>query len=95
MVLVLAATTVVVALGLIRRLFTAGHRLCCVPPWHSAENSFAPGGLHSVLVLAFGHLGTLSAVTGAFWDNVAAIGVSKALGYRDGGQVADRDGSRL
>jgi hypothetical protein len=51
--------------------------------------------LHSVLVLAFGHLGTLSAVTGAFWDKAAAIGVSKALGYRDGGQVADRDGSRL
>jgi hypothetical protein len=33
MVLVLAATTVVVALSLIRRLFTAGHRLCYVPPW--------------------------------------------------------------
>jgi RimJ/RimL family protein N-acetyltransferase len=50
----------------------------------------------AVLVLAFSHLGTLSAVTGAFTDNTAASKVSKALGYQeDGQQVADRDGVRM
>jgi RimJ/RimL family protein N-acetyltransferase len=49
----------------------------------------------AVLVLAFAHLGALSAVTGAFEDNTAAITVSNALGYRDDGhQVSDRDGGR-
>lgn len=49
----------------------------------------------AVLTLAFGHLGARSAVTGGFWDNPAAIGVSRALGYRDDGtEVADRDGER-
>jgi RimJ/RimL family protein N-acetyltransferase len=48
----------------------------------------------AVLVLAFVHLGPLSAVTGAFEDNLAAIGVSRAMGYQDDGlQVADREGS--
>jgi Acetyltransferase (GNAT) domain len=43
----------------------------------------------AVLVLAFAHLGALSAVTGAFTDNTAALKVSKALGYHDDGhQVA-------
>jgi RimJ/RimL family protein N-acetyltransferase len=50
----------------------------------------------AVLVLAFAHLGALSAVTGAFEDNAAAIRVSKTLGYQDDGvQVTDRDGSRV
>jgi RimJ/RimL family protein N-acetyltransferase len=50
----------------------------------------------AVLVLAFTHLGALSAVTGAFADNTAAIKVSNALGYHDDGhQVADRDGARV
>ena len=33
MFLVLAATTVMIALSLIRRLLAAGHRLCYLPPW--------------------------------------------------------------
>jgi RimJ/RimL family protein N-acetyltransferase len=50
----------------------------------------------AVLVLAFTHLGALSAVTGAFADNTAAIKVSKALGYHDDGhQVTNRDGARV
>lgn len=50
----------------------------------------------AVLVLAFAHLGALSAVTGAFTDNIAAIKVSRALGYHDDRQqVADRDGARV
>jgi RimJ/RimL family protein N-acetyltransferase len=50
----------------------------------------------AVLVLAFTHLGALSAVTGAFEDNTAAVKVTKALGYHDDGQqVAGRDGVRI
>jgi RimJ/RimL family protein N-acetyltransferase len=50
----------------------------------------------AVLTLAFGHLGALSAVSGAYQDNAAAIGVSNALGYaRDGEEVADREGARV
>ncbi len=50
----------------------------------------------AVLALAFTHLGALSAVTGAFADNTAAIRVSTALGYHDDGhQVTDRDGARV
>jgi RimJ/RimL family protein N-acetyltransferase len=50
----------------------------------------------AVLTLAFGHLGALSAVTGAFADNPAAARVSQALGYQDDGvQVTDRDGTRV
>ena len=49
----------------------------------------------AVLVLAFTRLGALSAVTGAFTDNPAAVKVSRALGYRDDGQqAADRNGVR-
>lgn len=49
-----------------------------------------------MLTLAFGHLGALSAVTGAFQDNPAAIRVSQALGYADDGiEAADRDGDRV
>ena len=50
----------------------------------------------AVLVLAFAHLGAVSAVTGAFEDNLAAIRVSRTLGYQDDGlQVTDREGSRV
>jgi RimJ/RimL family protein N-acetyltransferase len=50
----------------------------------------------AVLTLAFGPLGALSAVTGAFQDNPAAIGVSRAVGYADdGAEVADRAGARV
>jgi RimJ/RimL family protein N-acetyltransferase len=50
----------------------------------------------AVLTLAFGPLGALSAVTGAFQDNAAAIGVSRALGYADDGtEVSDRGGARV
>jgi RimJ/RimL family protein N-acetyltransferase len=50
----------------------------------------------AVLTLAFGPLAALSAVTGAFPDNPAAIGVSQALGYADdGAEVTDRDGERV
>lgn len=50
----------------------------------------------AVLTFAFGYLGALSAVTGAFQDNPAAIDVSRALGYQDDGtEVADRDGARV
>jgi len=49
----------------------------------------------AVLILAFTHLGALSAVTGAFEDNTAAVRVTKALRYHDDGQqVADRGGAR-
>jgi RimJ/RimL family protein N-acetyltransferase len=50
----------------------------------------------AVLTLAFTHLGALSAVTGAYADNTAAIKVTNALGYHnDGHQVTDRDGARV
>jgi hypothetical protein len=50
----------------------------------------------AVLTLAFGPLGARSAVTGAFADNAAAIGVSRALGYDDDGtEVTNRDGERV
>ena len=50
----------------------------------------------AVLTLAFGQLAAVSAVTGAYQDNAAAIAVSKALGYSgDGTEVADRDGTRV
>jgi len=50
----------------------------------------------AVLTFAFDHLGALSAVTCAYADNFGAIGVSRALGYKDDGcEVADRDGSRV
>jgi RimJ/RimL family protein N-acetyltransferase len=50
----------------------------------------------AILALAFTHLGALSAVTGAFTDNTAAIKASKALGYHhDGYETADRDGTRV
>ncbi len=50
----------------------------------------------AVLVLAFSHLGALSAVTGAYEDNLPSIEISKTLGYRDDGiEIADRGGTRV
>jgi RimJ/RimL family protein N-acetyltransferase len=39
----------------------------------------------AVLELAFRHLGAQSAVTEAWADNAASLGVSRSLGYRDNG----------
>lgn len=50
----------------------------------------------AVLVLAFTQLGALSAVTGAYEDNLPSIQISKGLGYRDDGlEIADRGGARV
>ena len=38
-----------------------------------------------VLALAFGHLGAMAAVSGAWHDNGASLGVSRSLGYEDNG----------
>jgi RimJ/RimL family protein N-acetyltransferase len=38
-----------------------------------------------VLALAFGHLGAMAAVSGAWHDNAASLGVSRSLGYEDNG----------
>ena len=38
-----------------------------------------------VLTLAFGHLGAVTAVSGAWHDNPASLGVSRSLGYEDNG----------
>lgn len=38
-----------------------------------------------VLTLAFGHLGAATAVSGAWHDNPASLGVSRSLGYEDNG----------
>jgi len=49
----------------------------------------------AVLVLAFGPLAAESAVTSAWHDNQASLGVSRSLGYRDNGvSVHRRDGAR-
>ena len=39
----------------------------------------------AVLALAFDHLGAEAAITSAWHDNVASLGVSRSLGYRDNG----------
>jgi RimJ/RimL family protein N-acetyltransferase len=39
----------------------------------------------AVLVLAFEHLGATAAVTEAWSDNAASLGVSRSLGYVDNG----------
>ena len=46
----------------------------------------------AVLSLAFGPLGARFAVTSAWTDNHASLGVSKALGYADNGITAHRRG---
>jgi RimJ/RimL family protein N-acetyltransferase len=40
----------------------------------------------AVLALAFDHLGALAAITSAWHDNHASLGVSRALGYRENGE---------
>jgi RimJ/RimL family protein N-acetyltransferase len=48
----------------------------------------------AVLALAFGPLGAQSAITSAWHDNRASLGVSRALGYRDNGvSMLARDGA--
>lgn len=50
----------------------------------------------AVLLLAFDHLGALTARSGAFSDNPASLRVSEQLGYRrDGGGVQARRGERI
>ena len=44
----------------------------------------------AVLTLAFGPLGARFAITSAWSDNHASLGVSRALGYLDNGITADR-----
>ena len=39
----------------------------------------------AVLALAFDHLGAEAAITSAWHDNAASLGVSRSLGYRDNG----------
>jgi RimJ/RimL family protein N-acetyltransferase len=44
----------------------------------------------AVLTLAFGPLGARFAITSAWSDNHASLGVSRALGYVENGETADR-----
>jgi RimJ/RimL family protein N-acetyltransferase len=44
----------------------------------------------AILTLAFGSLGARFAITSAWSDNHASLGVSRALGYLDNGVTADR-----
>lgn len=47
----------------------------------------------AVLALAFDHLGAQAAITSAWHDNLASLGVSRALGYRPNGEsFLARDG---
>lgn len=46
----------------------------------------------AVLTLAFGALGAQFAITSAWSDNVASLGVSRAVGYVDNGVTAQRRG---
>jgi RimJ/RimL family protein N-acetyltransferase len=46
----------------------------------------------AVLQLAFGDMSAVAAVTSAWHDNGASLGVSRALGYRDNGvELVRRD----
>jgi RimJ/RimL family protein N-acetyltransferase len=49
----------------------------------------------AVLTLAFDHLGALAAVTEAWHDNAASIGVSRALGYLPNGERFEARGDGL
>jgi RimJ/RimL family protein N-acetyltransferase len=40
----------------------------------------------AVLALAFDHLGAQAAITSAWHDNYASLGVSRSLGYRPNGE---------
>jgi RimJ/RimL family protein N-acetyltransferase len=46
----------------------------------------------AVLGLAFGPMGAQAAITSAWHDNHASLGVSRALGYRPNGETFDRRG---
>lgn len=49
----------------------------------------------AVLALAFDHLGARAAITSAWHDNHASLGVSRALGYRPNGEsLMAREGDR-
>jgi RimJ/RimL family protein N-acetyltransferase len=49
----------------------------------------------AVLALAFGPLGARFAITSAWTDNYASLGVSRALGYVDNGVTAHRRGDMV
>jgi RimJ/RimL family protein N-acetyltransferase len=49
----------------------------------------------AVLALAFGALGARFAITSAWSDNHASLGVSRALGYVDNGVTTDRRGETV
>jgi RimJ/RimL family protein N-acetyltransferase len=49
----------------------------------------------AVLTLAFGALGARFAITSAWNDNHASLGVSRAIGYLDNGVTAHRRGQTL
>ncbi len=49
----------------------------------------------AVLALAFGPLGAREAITSAWHDNVASLGVSRAIGYRDNGVSTEVRGDQL
>jgi RimJ/RimL family protein N-acetyltransferase len=46
----------------------------------------------AILALAFDHLGAEFAITSAWHDNLASLGVSRSLGYVDNGQSRHRRG---
>jgi RimJ/RimL family protein N-acetyltransferase len=48
-----------------------------------------------VLTLAFGHLGAETAVSGAWRDNAASLGVSRSLGYEDNGVDLEAHGDKV
>lgn len=48
----------------------------------------------AVLALAFGPLGAQAAITSAWHDNHASLGVSRALGYQPNGESLDLRGDR-
>lgn len=49
----------------------------------------------AVLALAFGPLGAREAISSAWHDNLASLGVSRAIGYRDNGVSTAVRGDRL
>jgi RimJ/RimL family protein N-acetyltransferase len=49
----------------------------------------------AVLTLAFGPLGAREAITSAWHDNEASLGVSRAIGYTDNGVSTAVRGDRL
>jgi RimJ/RimL family protein N-acetyltransferase len=49
----------------------------------------------AVLALAFGPLGAVRAISSAWHDNHASLGVSRSLGYLPNGEVLHRHGDRV